>query len=284
MSFESFLKNISDNNILIYVNNFIIDISNFTSELSEDDYISLLEFIKEKYSSDIVLNEKQQNHFNESVLKETIIKEMEKNKTFEIALKKTFYLEEYGQETYALSLREFTEELTEYHFKRLLEHEGIHRIDELILNDQQKIQFNQSKYKDEINYVLAYNKARNHGEPCERYEPVTRKEEQWNFIPRKGEYVEVLSMLRNEIIDEEGEFAGYLRQKALEQSPKVLLFDLNKKTKNIKKKNQNQEKLFIDNQFSKLVDAWFIKDYYALKATEERLRKKKKTNFKKYNL
>ena len=77
MSFDSFLEKISDNN---KTRNFIIDISDFTSELTEDDYISLLAFIKEKYSSDIVLNEKQQIHYNECVLKETIIKEMEKNK------------------------------------------------------------------------------------------------------------------------------------------------------------------------------------------------------------
>ena len=54
MSFDSFLKEISDNNKTI---NFIIDISDFTSELTENDYISLLEFIKEKYTSNIFLKE-----------------------------------------------------------------------------------------------------------------------------------------------------------------------------------------------------------------------------------
>ena len=259
MSFDSFLEKISDNN---KTRNFIIDISDFTSELTEDDYKSLLEFIKEKYSSDIVLNENQQIHYNECVLKETIIKEMEKNKAFEIALNKKYYPQpEFGFDL-ALDLREFPEELTEYHFKRLLEYRSFFMLEELVLNDQQKIQFNKSKFKDEINAELDLHKAQNHGEPW-MPERAIKPEKTQIYIPRKG--MVWLPMIDGNLIDEKGEYALFSRQKALEQNPKLFLFNLNNKPKTIKKKIQNQEKLFIDNQFSRLVDASLIEDYYDLK-------------------
>lgn len=289
MSFESFLENIS------FAKEFILNLNDFTKKLKEDEYSILLEFIKKNFVSGINFNPEQESDFSESVFKETINEELKRNKIFEDYLKselptwrpkrsdyeieENYYEDEYLRKI-TIDLREYTEELTENHFKRLCDYiENDYFTEELYFTIEQQIQFNKSEFKDRILDQINLHKAQNHGEPLNYWpdRPIAPRENYLRkpkiYILRKG-WIE-LKMKENNEVDEEYEYKFYKKKISELRNPclKIILFNLNHKPDNNKRIQNQAKKLIIDSELSSIWDESLINDYYALKGT-------KRINFK----
>ena len=218
-----------------------IKLKKYTKDLTENDFKTILEFIKEQYYSDYVsFNSKQLRQFIKSSFRDEICRELNEHS----AIRRRAYNCTEGYEKNELGNRVI---FTRTVGKCLI---GI------------------EPHQPE-NYGRSYYEEDEFGNRCKvKLNDKPRINRPRIYVPRKGMVWE--KMIGYEIGDPDFLELKELREET--KRPKVFIFDFNKNPSR-KKVLENKAKLFLDNDCSKILTLDLIEDYYSLK-------KSKRMNFK----